>query len=294
LQGNAWRIRVPSDCPFFGDDSVNNVLEFLGMAISVLLLIQEAQEDEEEFPCFLVLGDNTSAISWLFKSGRVPRSSRYYSAVKMIARHVATSVMSSRSQLCSQHLAGISNKISDLLSFEGTCRSKVEPLTADCPPNNILTSRIHEFHSQIIPVGFEIHQLPREIESFAVSVMQITARSWNRERSHPTNEETDIGDDGAPSYKTPEWETTRSSIRYPTTEKDSSWREGSSCRTEPSTLTDKVELVQSVRDPWYRRLFETPLAAWHRRSGNVEGPAPSTSRTESMTQDRFTLGSEQS
>ena len=28
LQGNAWRVRVLKDCPFYGDDSVNNVLEF--------------------------------------------------------------------------------------------------------------------------------------------------------------------------------------------------------------------------------------------------------------------------
>jgi hypothetical protein len=292
--GHAWRIRVPQECPFFGDDSVNNVLEFLGMAISVLLLLQEAKEDDESFPCLLVLGDNTSAIAWLFKSGRVPRSSRYYPAVKAIARHVAIAVTRSQAQLCSQHLAGVSNKISDLLSYEGTCRAKVEPLTSDCPPNNVLTSRIHKFHSQIIPLGFEIHQLPREIESFAVSAMQIIARSWSPERKPPTSGGIDIGEGGVPSYRIPGWEMTPSSIRYPTTEKDSSWLEGSCCITEPSTLTDKVELVQSVRDPWYRRLFETPLAVWHRRSGNVEGPAPSTSRTESMTQDRSTLGSEPS
>jgi hypothetical protein len=293
--GHAWRIRVPHDCPFVGDDSVNNVLEFLGMAISVLLLLQEAREDEEEFPCLLVLGDNTSAIAWLFKSGRVPRSSRYYPAVKAIARHVAMAVTKAQAQLCSQHLAGVSNKISDLLSFEGTCRSKVEPLTSDCPPNNVLTSRIHKFHSQIIPLGFEIHQLPHEIESFAVSVMQIVARSWNPERSHPMSGGIDTGEGGVHSCRTPGcWEMTPSSIRYPTTAKDSSWQEGLCCTTEPSTLTDKVELLQSVRDPWYRRLFETPLAVWHRRSGNVEGPAPSTSRTESMTLDRSTPGSEQS
>jgi len=292
LQGNAWRVRVPTNCPFYGDDSVNNVLEFLGMAISVLLLIDEAQEDEEKFPCLLVLGDNTSAISWLFKSGRVPRSSRYYHAVKLIARHVALKVTTSKSKLCSQHLAGVSNKISDLLSFEGTCRSKVEPLTADCPPNNILTSRIHQFHSQIVPVGFEIHQLPNEIESFVVSVMQIVAKSWRPERKPPTSDEIDTGDDGAVICSTQEWTTTPSSIRYPTTERDSFWQEDLSCTVEPSTLTDKVELLQSVRDPWYRRLFEMPLAAWHRRSGNVEGPAPSTSRTESMMRDRFTPESE--
>jgi hypothetical protein len=241
-----------------------------------------------KFPCLLVLGDSTSAISWLFKSGRVPRSSRYYHEVKLIARHVALEVTTSKSKLCSQHLAGVSNKISDLLlSFEGT--SKVEPLTVDCPPNNVLTTRIHEFHSQIIPVGFEIHQLPNEIESFVVSVMQIVAKSWRPEKKPPTSNEIGTGgDDGVVICSTQEWTTTPSSIWYPTTERDYSWQEDLSCTVEPSTLTDKVELLQSVQDPWYHLLFEMPLAAWHRRSGNVEGPAPSTSRTESMMQDQST------
>ena len=102
LGGRAWRIRVPNDCAFYGDDSVNNVLEeLLGMAISVLLLLDEARSAEEEFPCLLVLGDNTSAIAWLFKSGKIPRSSRYYTIVKAIARRIATEVMNGKAQLCS-------------------------------------------------------------------------------------------------------------------------------------------------------------------------------------------------
>ena len=178
LKGTAWRIKVPPDCPFYGDDTANNVLEFLGMAISVLLLIQETRADNEIHPCLLVLGDNTSAISWIFKSGRVARTSKYYKAVKTIARHIAHSTLSASVQVCSQHLAGTTNTVADLLSFEGSCRSKEEPLTKDCPPNDILTQRIHTYHSQIIPSGFEIRQLPPEIESFALSVMRIAAKSW--------------------------------------------------------------------------------------------------------------------
>ena len=196
--------------------------------------------------------------------------------VKLIARHGALKVTTSESQLCSQHLAGVSNKISDLLSFEGACRLKVEPLTADCPPNNVLTTRIHEFHSQIVPVGFEIHQLPNEIESFVVLVMQIVAKSWRLEKP-PMNDDIGTGDNGVVTCSTQEWTTTPSLIRYPTTERDYSWQEDLSCTVEPSTFTDKVELLQSVRDQWYHRLFEMPLA--------VEGQAPSTSRTESMMRD---------
>jgi hypothetical protein len=273
---------------------VNNVLEFLGMAISVLLLIEEARADDESHPCLLVLGDNTSAISWIFKSGRVARTSKYYRAVKMIARHVALSTLSAAVQVCSQHLAGTTNTVADLLSFEGSCRSKEEPLTKDCPPNDILTQRIHIHHSQIIPSGFEIHQLPQEIESFALSVMRIAAKSWIQKEKRLSSEVIDIGAGGKPSSLTGVWDPTPGSIRYPMTRSDCSWQGDLSCDTEPSTSTHRVVLLRSVRDPWYRRLFGMPLAAWHRRSGNVDGPAPSTSRTESMIRDRCTQESDPS
>jgi hypothetical protein len=286
LSGTAWRIKIPRDCPFYGDDTVNNVLEFLGMAISILLLIKEAQADNESYPCLLVLGDNTSAISWIFRSGRIARNSKYYRAVKMIARHIAHATLSAAVQVCSQHLAGTTNTVADLLSFEGSCRSKENPLTKDCPPNDILTQRIHTYHSQIIPSGFEIRQLPPEIESFALSSMRIAARSWIQKEKRPSNEATDTYEGGEPFSKIGDWDPTPGSIRYPMTRNDCSWQGDLSCDTDPSTSTHRVVLLRSVRDPWYRRLFEMPLAAWHRRSGNVDGPAPSTSRTESMTQDR--------
>ena len=102
------------------------------------------------------------------------------------------------------------------------------------------------------------------------------------------SEATDIYADGKPSLSIGVWDPTPGSIRYPMTRNDCSWQGDLSCDTGPSTSTHRVVLLRSVRDPWYRRLFEMPLAAWHRRSGNVDGPAPSTSRTESMIQDRCT------
>ena len=288
MSGSAWRVRVPPHCPFYGNDTVNNVLEFLGMAVSVLLLIHESTRDSEQFPCLLVLGDNTSAISWLFKSSRITKSSQYYHVVKHIARHVALAVTEGQSQLCSQHLAGSYNVIADLLSFEGGCRSAVNPLTADCPPDDILTHRIHQFHHQIIPDGFNIQPLPIDIEYFVLSTMRIIARSWSREQSLRTSGSTGTGDDGFHLQENGDWGVTLCSIQYPRTASDCSWEGVSSCTAETTTLTEKVELIQSVRNKWYRRLLEMPLAAWHRRSGNVGGRAPSTSRTESMAVDRST------
>jgi hypothetical protein len=288
LQGRAWRIRIPHDCPFYGDDTANNVLEFLGMAISVLLLLREAAEDQEDHPCILVLGDNTSAVSWIFRSGRVSRNSRYYPAVKLIARTIASQTLNAGAQLCSQHLAGVTNIVADLLSFEGNCRGSTNPITIDCPPDDVLTDRVHKFYSQVIPSGFQIRHLPEEIESFALSVMHLVARSWIQKAKQPLKRTTGTGGDGSASLANGEWSTTPSSIRFPARKNDCSWQEDSCPTIEPLTSTHREKLLQSVRSPWYRRLFETPLAVWHRRSGNVEGPAPSTSRTESMKQVRYT------
>jgi hypothetical protein len=288
LQGRAWRIRIPRDCPFYGDDTVNNVLEFLGMAISVLLLLKEAAEDKEDHPCILVLGDNTSAVSWIFRSGRIANTSRYYPAGKFIARTIASRALEAGAQICSQHLAGVTNTVADLLSFEGDCRGTTNPITSDCPPDDVLTERIHNFYSQVVPSGFQIHRLPDDIESFALSAMQLAAKSWTQKAKRLSKKVTGIGEGGNISSGSGEWLATPSSIRLPATKSECSWQEDMCPTIAPLTSIHREKLLQSVRGPWYRRLFETPLAVWHRRSGNVEGPAPSTSRTESMKLGRST------
>lgn len=93
----AWRLWIPKDAPFYGVNAANNVLEFLGMCVSVLLLLQESAN--ETFPCLLTLGDNTLALGWMSKSSRLPKSSPYYLAVKFMARHIAKAVSQQGAQL---------------------------------------------------------------------------------------------------------------------------------------------------------------------------------------------------
>jgi len=283
LSGRAWRIRIPDDSPFYGDDTVNNVLEFLGMAISIMLMLKEASEEGEESPCILALGDNTSAIAWIYRSGRVSKNQRYYPAVKFIARSIARAAMGGRGQVCSQHLPGKKNVVSDLLSFEGNKRmGSVARETEDCPPDDELTLRIHQSFPQEIPSGFRIQHLPSEIEQFAVSVLRILSKSWKGKPKRRWSAGIGHGGDGEASSKKEGWEPTLTSIRYPTTKKESSWQGASWRGTDQPNSTAMGDLLDSVRSRWYHRLFGIPLAMWHRRSGNVEGPAPSTSRTETM------------
>lgn len=105
LSGRAWRIRVPEQSNFFGNDSVNNVLEFLGMAINIFLMLDESKTKGEEHPSILALGDNTSAISWTFCSSKITKTSAYFDGVKLIAREVARRVIQSDAQLVALSLS---------------------------------------------------------------------------------------------------------------------------------------------------------------------------------------------
>ena len=71
LSGKAWRIRIPDSSPIFGVDTANNVLEFLGMVVTIWLVILECAALGSEQDCILALGDNTSAIGWLYKSSKL-------------------------------------------------------------------------------------------------------------------------------------------------------------------------------------------------------------------------------
>ena len=95
LSGRVWRIRIPDSSPIYGLDIANNVLEFLGMMVPIWLVLLECEETGSEQDCILALGDNTSAIGWLYKSGKLPFDSPYYKAVQLIARKLARLVTGS-------------------------------------------------------------------------------------------------------------------------------------------------------------------------------------------------------
>jgi hypothetical protein len=117
LSGRAWRVKIPNSCPIHGADIANNILEFLGMVVTVWLTIIECTKLGEDQACILALGDNTSAIGWLYKSSKLMPGSLYYRPVQMIARKLACLITDSTHCLASQHSQGDQNTVSDLLSF---------------------------------------------------------------------------------------------------------------------------------------------------------------------------------
>ena len=277
LSGRAWRIRIPDSSPIYGLDIANNVLEFLGMMVTIWLVLIECEETESEQDCILALGDNTSAIGWLFKSGKLACDSPYYKTVQVIARKLACLVTSSSHCLASQHIKGDKNTVSDLLSFAGNTRGDPHPLAPDYPSDLVLTKRFYSCVPQLIPTGFDISPLPNEISCFVIQVLQTLESSLTPSKNQPTKRKTESGDAGPRSAPRPVSSLTLSSLSY------SSLKQSSSCaRFCPSIEwlvgARQAPFLASVRAPWFRQLCEMPQALWLRRSGVVSNGAPFTSK----------------
>jgi hypothetical protein len=199
LSGRAWQVKIPKSSPIYGAHIANNVLEFLGMVVTIWLTITECAKLGDEQACILALGDNTSAIGWLYKSRKLEPDSLYYRPVQMIARKLAHLITDSTHCLASQHIQGDQNTVSDLLSFDGNDRGYRHPLASNSPPDDILTRRFHSHIPQMIPEAFKISPLPSEISSFLIRALQTIGSSWIRSKRKPTRKRTVPGDDGPPS-----------------------------------------------------------------------------------------------
>lgn len=275
LRGVAWRIKIKQDSPIYGEDAANNVLEFLGNAISLLLLMREAKSCD--FPCLLALGDNTSGIGWIFKTGRIGRSSIYYRPAKFIARRIATEAIENDAQICAQHIKGCHNDVSDILSFEGDQRGAPNEFTYDRPDDITLSQRFHDHLPQLIPENFLILPLPPEINSFALQALQMISESLERSRKSRGRRPNELGKSGKALSQT--------SVSEIPSYTGSAEMQGNSSvaasqrKSDPKERTTRTDLIQSIRSRWLRRLSGIPSAMWVRRFGQSAGQAPCTSAT---------------
>jgi hypothetical protein len=145
LSGRAWQIQIPSSSPIYGANIANNVLEFLGMMLTVWLVLLECDQQGSEEECILALGDNTSVIGWMYKSGRLLPGSPYYKPIQLIARKLAHLITASSHCLASQHIKGDYNTVANLLSYAGDVRGKAHPLANKAIPS-------------LMPMALVLHQ----------------------------------------------------------------------------------------------------------------------------------------
>jgi len=109
----------------------NNNLEFIASMISVWLTILTSHD--EEFPCFLALGGNMSAMSWLHKANVDKNENK---PLHLPTRKYAEVLMGNNCCLYSQHIQGVKNKVADALS-------RLHHLSPLCMHNYIIK---HLFH----------------------------------------------------------------------------------------------------------------------------------------------------
>jgi hypothetical protein len=199
LSGRARRIQIPPLSLIYGVDIANNVVDFLAMLVTIWLTILECDLEGSQQDCILAMGDNTSAIRWIHKSGKLKPGSIYHAPAQLIARQTARLLLRSSHCLASQHIKGDENAVSDLLSFAGDARGYDHPLALDFPSDSTLTQRFHNHLPQLIPQGFVKSPLPSEISSFVIRALQMTESSLSLSKKNLTKNLTGPGDDGPPS-----------------------------------------------------------------------------------------------
>ena len=278
--GRAWRLRIPDDSVLQTHKGVNNLLEFLAIVITVLLVLEEPPSNYDRPDCIMALSDNTSAISWLFRSKYDSVDDPLFDAKTMVARRLASAVTQSGHCLSSQHLKGENNIVADYLSFAGTHRAvKHHPLAYDCPDDATLTHRFHSALPQLIPPSFNISPLPSDVFSFALLVLQTAESSLIRAQNKPTSPKTVSGDAGATIAEPSALAITSTSIVYPNPKKSSSSDASWNYSGKPSG-TLQAELLASVRSRWSDHLLRVPQGLWARRFGQISNQAPCTSPTK--------------
>jgi hypothetical protein len=276
--GFAWRLRIPSTSPIHGSNLINNLLEFLGMAINVWLECRNAEKGQH--PCILALGDSTSAIGWIHSTASLKPQWRAHTAHLLVARKTARLVMEADCCLATQHIRGELNTVADLLSFSGDITragGKKHPIAFDDPPNNVLTQRFHEHYPSQIPAAFEILPLPNEILSWATLVLQTAELSLTANKRGPTRTKIGPGAAGEDSAERQGTTLTPSSLTYP--QENATFTPSPSYNAIERRIGPSAETLKaSVSATWRQALCGRPQATWLRRFGTISNQVPSTSR----------------
>ena len=277
--GRAWRLMIDPNSAVYGESRVNNALEYIAMTVNAIISCRDVHHQYSS-PCVLALGDNTSAIGWLYRSSRLNQP--HHTIHLRVARHLAHEIINNDCCLYSQHIQGSKNVIADLLSYDGRGRDKPHPIAHDQPDDATLTRRFHNspVYSQQITSNFNISPLPPDVDFWLRHTLQMLESFVSGALSKPSSPLTELGDAGVGTAEkldaplTPHWTECQTppatSLEKPSS-KDSDTQLGTPRATQ--------SLIASVRERYYLGLSAKPSASWQRRVGSVSGRAPSTTRT---------------
>jgi hypothetical protein len=177
--GRAWRLPIPKKWQL---KKSQNFLEYLACMVQLLCLLYESNWQPGD--SFLSIGDNTSALGWIWKSKFYPETDPEQATHLALARYMTLLLADLDVVQFGLWLPGIDNGVADALSrqFEKT--------------DNELTDFITSSYPSQTPPGFQIKALPRDNTLWALY--------WVR-HSHVTKESPPVlrpkgthgGDDGS-------------------------------------------------------------------------------------------------
>jgi len=224
----------------------NNNLEFIPSMVSVWLTILTCIN--EEFPCFLALGDNMSAVSWLHKANVNENKNKQ---LHLATRKYAEILMRHNCCLYSQHIKGEKNNVADALR-------RLHHLSPLCMHNYVIT----KFSSQV-PLTFRLVPLPPEISSWVTSWL-LKIRDLKELEKVQKIKKQEFGNDGvniALSSKMSMTSTYR--IAPPNSKQDC-------LEPSPQPYADDNFLLQT-RFLWEQAQLKRPWQNWVRSSGQTWG-----------------------
>jgi len=247
-RGLAWRWEIPEEYKTFVQEK-NNILQFIASFTSVWLMILLYLP--EPFSCFLALGKNTSAVSWLHKASVDELENK---PLHMATRKYAETLMNQNCCLYSQHIQGAKNNIADALSR-----------MHNYSPLHLHSYIIENFHSQV-PTTFHIVQLPQEISSWLISWLKKVKELKELEKGQQTRKR-EHGKDGvstAPSSKMTMLSTYK--ICHQSLEHDSS--------APLQWLLEEDNFLVQTKILWEQAQSKRPWQNWVRSLGQTWGTTP--------------------
>lgn len=178
-----------------------------------------------------------------------------------------------------QHLKGDKNTVADLLSFlcQNCKGTKQNPIAHDCPNNAKLTQRFHKYVPQLIPLGFQISRLPKNILSFAMQALQTLKLSMIQLENQRMKEKTGHGGDRNHFVPAQEFVTCYSIQLHPK-------RPNYSFHCSLPALaqlngTSQENFLVALNGSYKQQLYKLPQATWLRRFRSVLNRFPFTTST---------------
>jgi hypothetical protein len=166
--GNAWQFQL-SEEDRIACYRQNNSLEFVSALITVWVAIGNNNMPHEA--CFLALSDNSSTVGWMHKAN-IDNTKNL--PLHVAARKYAEVLLQADCCLYSQHIAGVTNTVADLLSRKFDL------------PHSKLSSFIRLYYPKQVPPSFNISPLPPEICSWLTSWLQRCRERWASQKEQKT------------------------------------------------------------------------------------------------------------